>query len=353
MAGHDLLIHVTDWQATVEVTGDPSETNIVLDVDGASLRVQEGTGGMQPLADEDKANIHQTIDDEILKRERIRFRSTALDIPGDGSRMRVRGELTLLGTTAPVSFVLAVDGHGTLTGTAVVKQSDWGLTPYSALFGALRVADEVEVEIDAGLQPRESAPVPPYTAIRPRELKPALLELEGISRTAVEAHHRLYRDEIATRNAILAKLARGDADLRPLKVELALAVGSLKSHETYFEHLGGAGGEPTGAIAELIGRDFGAVSAWRADLRATAQAARGWAWTAYDWDERRLVNLCGDADAAAPIWNATPLVALDLCEHAYVVDFQTDRAAYLEAVFANLDWAVVNDWVAAYGLGQS
>ena len=207
MAGHDLLLHATDWQATLEIGGDPAETSIVLDVDAGSLRVQEGTGGMQPLGEEDKASIHQTIDEEILKQERIRFRSTAVDIPGDGSRMRVRGELTLVGTTAPISFVLAVDGDGSVTGSAVVKQSDWGLTPYSALFGALRVADEVEVEIDAGLQPRETALVPAYAAIRPRELKPALLELDGISRTSVEAHYRLYRDDVARRNELLARLS--------------------------------------------------------------------------------------------------------------------------------------------------
>ena len=353
MAGHDLLIHVTDWQATVEVGGEPPETTLALEVDGGSLRVQEGTGGMQPLGGEDKASIHQTIDDEILKRERIRVRSTAVDIPGDGSRMRVRGDLTLLGTTAPVSFVLAVDGHGTLKGTAVVKQSDWGLTPYSALFGALRVADEVEVEIDAGLRPRDTASVPPYAGLRPRELKPALLELDGISRTSDEAHHALYRDDVAKRNALLARLGRGGGDLRALKAELAVAVASVKSHEVYFEHLGGDGGDPTGAVAALIARDFGSADAWRADLRATALAARGWAWTALDWDTRRLCNYLGDGENASPLWNATPLVALDVTEHAYLLDWQTDRAGYVEAFFANLDWAVVNGWLDAYGLAQS
>ena len=55
-------------------------------------------------------------------------------------------------------------------------------------------------------------------------------------------------------------------------------------------------------------------------------AGRGWAWTAYDWDEGRLFNHIGDAENASPIWNATPLVALDVDEHAYFLDFQTDRA---------------------------
>ena len=47
-----------------------------------------------------------------------------------------------------------------------------------------------------------------------------------------------------------------------------------------------------------------------------------------------------------PVWNATPLVALDVYEHAYFLDFQTDRGAYIDAFFANLDWGVVNGWIA-------
>ena len=77
-------------------------------------------------------------------------------------------------------------------------------------------------------------------------------------------------------------------------------------------------------------------------------AGRGWAWTAYDWDEGRLFNYIGDAQNTFPVWNATPLVALDVYEHAYFLDFQTDRASYIEAFFNNLDWDVVNGWVAAY-----
>ena len=65
-----------------------------------------------------------------------------------GSRLSVRGELTLFGETRPIAFDLLV-GDGTLSSSVVVKQSEWGITPYSALFGALKVADEVEVELDA------------------------------------------------------------------------------------------------------------------------------------------------------------------------------------------------------------
>jgi Fe-Mn family superoxide dismutase len=195
-----------------------------------------------------------------------------------------------------------------------------------------------------------------YEEIRPRELSPALLELDGISRASVEAHYKLYQGYVNKRNEILGKLAAADAgsanqvysELRALKVELSFAVGGIKNHEVYFEHLGGDGGDPTGAIGDLIKRDFGSAEAWRADLKATGMAGRGWAWTAYDWDEGRLFNYIGDAQNTYPIWNATLLVALDVYEHAYFLDFQTDRGAYIDKFFDNLDWGVVNAWVSEY-----
>jgi hypothetical protein len=133
------------------VAEDPAQTSLVLEADSTSLRVREGTGGMQALGDADKAGIQETIDDEILKRERIEFHSTDVQ-QADGGRMSVQGELTIAGKASPIAFDLAIGDEARLTGGAVVKQSDWGIKPYSALFGALKVADEVEVVVDAGLQ---------------------------------------------------------------------------------------------------------------------------------------------------------------------------------------------------------
>jgi len=152
-AGHNLLIRVTAWEATLEVGEDPAQTSIVLDADATSLRVRDGTGGMQALGDDDKASIQETIDEEVLKRMDIEFRSTSVETAADGSRMSVQGELTLVGETCPIAFDLMVGDDGELGASAVLKQSDWGITPYSALFGALKVADEVV--IDAVSQPAE------------------------------------------------------------------------------------------------------------------------------------------------------------------------------------------------------
>jgi superoxide dismutase, Fe-Mn family len=195
-----------------------------------------------------------------------------------------------------------------------------------------------------------------FDEIIPRELKPALLELDGISRETIEAHYRLYEGYVNKRNEILRELEDADlgsanqaySELRVLKVELSFAVGGIKNHEVYFEQLGGEGGDPGGAVGALIERDFGSAQAWRDDLKASGMAGRGWAWTAYDWDEGRLFNYIGDAQNTFPVWNATPLVALDVYEHAYFLDYQTDRAAYIEAFFRNLDWSVVNGWIDTY-----
>jgi polyisoprenoid-binding protein YceI len=143
-AGHDLLIHVTKWRGTL----DTDAPGVELDVDATSLKVREGTGGMKGLGDGDLANIEQTIDDDVLKRQDVSFRSTSVE--RDGDKLSVTGDLTLRGTTRPLTFDLAV-ADGRVRGTAVVKQTEWGMKPYTALFGALKVADEVRVEIDAAL----------------------------------------------------------------------------------------------------------------------------------------------------------------------------------------------------------
>ena len=143
-AGHDLLIHVTRWSAALDLDA-PSLT---LDADPTSLRVREGTGGMMALDDGDLANIETTINDEVLLRRDIAFRSTQVDVAGES--VSVQGDLTLFGTTRPITVDLTLAG-GRISGTAVVRQTDFGMKPYTALFGAMKVADDVTVEIDAAI----------------------------------------------------------------------------------------------------------------------------------------------------------------------------------------------------------
>jgi hypothetical protein len=151
-AGHNLLFHVTSWEATIELG---EQTSIALSADGGSLKVREGTGGMQALQDEDRANIEETIDDEVLEKQAVEFRSTEIK-PAAAAGLSVEGELTLNDETRPLAFDVVITGEGGLTATTVVKQSDWGMKPYTGLFGALKVVDEVEVGIDATLPAPQS-----------------------------------------------------------------------------------------------------------------------------------------------------------------------------------------------------
>ncbi|MBW3606743.1 MAG: YceI family protein [Actinobacteria bacterium] len=138
-AGHDLVIDVKSWEATLEV-GDSS--SLQLSADPTSLHVREGKGGMQALKEDDKEDIRKTIDKDVLKKKTITFRSTSVEPAGEG--LKVSGDLEMGGKSNPVSLDLDESG-GTLSGSAAVKQSDWGMKPYSALFGALKVNDEVKV----------------------------------------------------------------------------------------------------------------------------------------------------------------------------------------------------------------
>lgn len=145
-AGHDLEIEVTSWRASLEL-GERSSASLT--ADSRSLRVVDGTGGVQALGAEEKAAIPQTIDEEVLKGTAIEFKSSRVDMDRGGHSVAVEGELDLFGERRPVSFTLNVGFDGRLAGTAQVKQSEWGIEPYTALFGTLKVADDVEVSIRA------------------------------------------------------------------------------------------------------------------------------------------------------------------------------------------------------------
>ena len=144
-AGHDLVIEVESWQATLDPEASPALTLIA---DSRTLRVLEGTGGLKSLSDGDKGDIKKTIDKDVLKGCAIEFRSSEVQETAGGG-LSVRGELSLNGKSAPVAFDLTRADDGRVTGSATVQQTAFGMKPYSALFGALKVADEVTIVIDA------------------------------------------------------------------------------------------------------------------------------------------------------------------------------------------------------------
>lgn len=150
-AGHDLTIEATQWsgEAVVNV-GDPDGSSVSVTVETDSLEVREGSGGLKPLTDADRAEIKRTLADEALlhtaAHPTIAFRSTG--ITGTPQSFEITGELTIKGRTHPVTAHGKGNGDGLLRGWATVTQSAWGIKPYTAFLGALRLADEIKVEFE-------------------------------------------------------------------------------------------------------------------------------------------------------------------------------------------------------------
>ena len=147
--GHDLIIDVGQWEATVEVGEDGTLSAVQLEADARSLEVREGLRGVKPLSDKDRADIRKTIDQKILRGVPIVFRSSAAESV-DG-RMTITGDLDLAGTTRQARFELDVAADDRVTGAMPVTQSEWGIKPYRGLMGALKVRDAVEVVLDVRL----------------------------------------------------------------------------------------------------------------------------------------------------------------------------------------------------------
>ncbi|WP_141578471.1 YceI family protein [Actinomadura sp. WMMA1423] len=145
-AGHDLTIEATRWSAAVEARDPLEDSSVEVTVEVEGLEVREGTGGVKPLTDQDRAeivkNLRKVLD--VRRYPEIGFVSTA--IAGDA----VEGDLTIMGRVKPVRLAAALDGDR-VRGGLTVDQTRWGIKPYSAFFGALRLADEVEIEFDVRL----------------------------------------------------------------------------------------------------------------------------------------------------------------------------------------------------------
>ena len=151
-AGHDLVIEATRWQGDVTATAEPDGfvVSVVVDVD--SLEVREGLGGVKPLTDKDRADIRKNLRDVLDSKThpQIAFRSTS--VTRSAASVTVEGNLTIRGETQPVSLRCQLTGDR-VRGSATVEQTRWGVRPYSAFLGALKLADEVGVEFNVALVP--------------------------------------------------------------------------------------------------------------------------------------------------------------------------------------------------------
>ena len=147
--GHDLIIDVTNWNATAVVGDDPESTTITANADASSFEVREGVGGVKPLSEGDKADIKKNITKKILTNPDISFQSNSVQV-SDGSAT-VSGDLTIMGNTQPAEMQLTDAGGGKVKATMTVVQSTFGVKPFTAMMGALKVADSVTVEIEASV----------------------------------------------------------------------------------------------------------------------------------------------------------------------------------------------------------
>lgn len=149
--GHDLIIEVTEWSATAVIDpNDVSQSTLNASADIGSFEVREGVGGLKPLTDSDRADIKQTIENKILDpSQEITFRSTGVRVLDD-NRATVTGDLTIGGKTQPAQLQLTSSGNS-IKGTMTVVQTNFGIKPFKAFMGALKVKDAVEIEIEATL----------------------------------------------------------------------------------------------------------------------------------------------------------------------------------------------------------
>lgn len=171
--------------------------------------------------------------------------------------------------------------------------------------------------------------------------------LNGISKKTIEIHYgKLYQGYVKKTNEILEKMTLADrtaanqtySEIGELKRQLAFALNGVILHEAYFESLGGDGQVQEGNLSKQIEKDFGSIDAWREDLIASGMASRGWVVLANDFNVDKLRHYSCDTHKSGGIWGCAPILVLDVYEHAYFIDFGSDRKSYIETFLKNLNF---------------
>ena len=180
----------------------------------------------------------------------------------------------------------------------------------------------------------------------------AILGMPGISDETLTNHFKLYQGYVKNTNMLLettAQLASEGKEKTPEFAELRRRLGfefdGMRLHEYYFDNLKGNGmPDNNSMIAAQIMKDYGSVENWRQDFLGTG-AIRGVGWVVlyYDTIGDRLMNVWIDDHQTNHLTGAQPLLVMDVWEHAYYLDYQTERPKYLEAFMKNLNWTAVED----------
>ena len=181
--------------------------------------------------------------------------------------------------------------------------------------------------------------------VRPLSCDPK--KLKGLSEKLIVSHwENNYGGAVKRLNAITAQLASVDFATAPvfvingLKREELIATNSMILHELYFDGLGD-GGVPDTALREALARDLGSQDRWRAEFVAMGKAmggGSGWVLLTYSHRDRRLVNQWA-ADHTHSMAGGTPILALDMYEHSYHIDYGAAAAKYVDAFMDNINWA--------------
>jgi len=187
----------------------------------------------------------------------------------------------------------------------------------------------------------------PKVEYTPKKLSFDPSKVKGLSEKILTSHYENnYTGAVKRLNVITAQLASLDIAKAPvfvvngLKLEELLATNSMIIHELYFDGLGGEG-DPPGALADAINRDFGSLARWKAEFSATGKAlggGSGWVLLSYSPHDRRLVNSWA-ADHTMTIAGGRPILALDMYEHAYHMDYGAKAAAYVDAFMQGIRWS--------------
>jgi Fe-Mn family superoxide dismutase len=200
----------------------------------------------------------------------------------------------------------------------------------------------------APLAQAEKAPKPKEPASYEAVDFSRLLGTPGFSDTLLQNHFKLYEGYVANTNRLSDKLramaAEGNAgpEYAELKRRFGWEWNGMRLHELYFQNLGGKGGEPAGALAKALAREFGSFEAFRKDFMATG-ALRGIGWVILYQDAAagRLFNSwVNEHDVGHPA-GAVPLLVMDVFEHAFLTDYGLNRADYLAAFWKAVDWTAV------------
>lgn len=181
-------------------------------------------------------------------------------------------------------------------------------------------------------------------AMKPLSCDPS--KLDGLSEKLIVSHYENnYGGAVKRLNGITEQLGKLDFSSAPvflinsLKREQLVAANSMILHELYFANLGGGGG-PAGALASALARDFVSVERWRAEFTAMGKAAgggSGWVLLVHSHRDGRLMNQWA-ADHTQALAHSTPILALDMYEHSYHIDYGAKAGAYVDAFMRNIRW---------------